>query len=463
MEKKARILFIHPPATTGLKIQKGLRYPPLGIAFLSAVVRKSGAEVRIFDGNVERNPFRVLQKLLKEYAPDVAGISFTSMLAESAHYTAELIKKAYPRITVIAGGYHPTVMPLDVMKDDNFDFVVTGEGERTFTEWLEQYESKNPDYGQVKGLLFRKEGEVIQTPQRELIPDIDSLPFPAYDLLPIGRYSSLVSTRNPYVTFIRSRGCPFRCTFCGVQRMFGHRYRCNSPERTISDIDTLVRDFGVKEILFKDSDFLIDIKNVERLCELLIERKYDLIWSCNARVDVVNEKVLGLMKKAGCKMITYGVESGNQEILNRLKKGITPDQAINAVRLTKKAGIQTTVNLIFGGPGETRGTIGETLRFIKLLDPDYGNFAYLTAFPGSALYDEALRNNWFIDGKPNSFGYESLRLNATGMSSKELAGALKHATRYFYLRPEYILKRLRHMTFTDFKNNLKGLCAILRS
>lgn len=457
---RSKILLIHPPANTGLKIQKGLKYPPLGIAFLGAVVREKGYQVRIFDANVENRPFKKLQEFLEEYMPDVVGISFTSLLAENAHCIASLIKKFNSRITVVAGGYHPTVMPMDIVKDDNFDFVIVGEGEYTFPEWLQKYEEQN-DYSQVKGLVFRKGNEVIQTQRRDLVPDIDCLPMPAYDLLPIERYSSLVSTRKPYTTFIRSRGCPFKCVFCGVQKMFGCKYRCQSPEKTISEIDILIRDFNVREILFKDSDFLIDRVNVERLCESLIKRNYDLIWSCNVRVDMVNERILTLMKKAGCKMITYGAESGNQQTLDCLKKDITIFQIKEAIKLTKKVGIQSTVNIIFGAPGETKETTQQTLDFIKALEPDYGNFAYLTAFPGSVLYDEALHKNWFIDGKPNSFGYEELKLNATKMSNKELAQVLKGATRSFYLRPHYISKRLRHMSLSKLKNNCKGLWAII--
>lgn len=460
---KTKILLMHPAAQVDLKIQEGLKYPPLGLAFLSSVARNKGYSVQLFDANIEKNPLRKLEKILKEYAPDVVGISFTSLLAESAHFLAGFIKQLRPEVTIIAGGYHPTVMPLDVINDSNFDFIVVGEGENTFVEWLDKYEADENGYEMIDGLVYKKGNEIIQTKTRKLIPDIDSIPVPSYDLLNLTCYSSLVSTRKPFTTFIRSRGCPFRCIFCGVQKMFGCKYRCQSPEKTISDIDTLVRDFRIKEILFKDSDFLIDRSNVEALCELLAKRKYDLVWSCNARVDTVNEQVLKLMKRAGCKIITYGIESGNQDILNNLKKDITLAQTREAIDLTKKAGIQCTANIIFGSPGETRETVEQTLRFVKQLDPDYASFTYLTAFPGSILYDEALRNNWFIDGKPDSYAYEQLRLNATAMSNKELSAILKYAARYFYLRPGYILKKLRQLTFAELMNNLRGLWAIINN
>ena len=458
-----KILFIHPPVNVNLKIQKGLKYPPLGIAFISAASLKQGHNVQIFDANVIKNPFQTLHKLIQKFQPDVIGISFTSLLSESGNYTAEFVKKILPGAFVIAGGYHPTIQPLEVMENINFDAVVVGEGEITFLEWLEAYASKDKDYSSIKGLVFRKNGRVIINCERELIPDLDSIPFPAYGLLPITRYNSMVSTRAPYVTFIRSRGCPFNCIFCGVQRMFGKKYRVQSPHKTISEIDRLIKEFKIKEILFKDSDFLIDRNNVIELCKLFIEKKFDLIWSCNGRVDMIDGEIALLMKQAGCKMITYGVESGNQEMLNNLKKGFTLEQITKAIQITKEAKILVTLNIIFGSPGETKEIAKETLVFVRELDPDYLNCAFLTAFPGSCLYNDALANGWFIDGKPNSFAYEQLRLNATKMSVKELSALIKHAIRSFYLRPAYIAKRLRQANLAELKNDFKGLWAIIRN
>ena len=458
-----KILFIHPPSNVNLKIQKGLKYPPLGIAFVAAVSLEQGHNVRIFDANVEKNPFQSLRVLIREFQPEVVGISFTSLLSDSAHYVAAFVKTASPGVAVVAGGYHPTAQPFDVIKDSNFDAVVAGEGEITFIEWLKAYASKDKDYSLINGLVFRKNGRIIVNPARELMPSLDTLPLPAYGLLPIARYSSMVSTCAPYVTFIRSRGCPFNCIFCGVQKMFGKVYRVQSPQKTVSEIERLVKEFKIREILFKDSDFLIDKNNVIELCRALNEKRFNFIWSCNGRVDMIDEGIASLMKRSGCRMITYGIESGNQDILNNLKKDFTLEQAARAVQVTKKAGIQVTLNIIFGSPEETEETIRQTLAFVKRLDPNYLNCAYLTAFPGSRLYDDALDNGWFIGGKPDSFAYEQLRLNATKMPVKELSASVKNATRSFYLRPSYIIKRLRRLNYAELKNDFRGLWAIIRN
>jgi len=462
--QKSKILFIHPPSDVKLKIHKGLKYPPMGIAFISAVVREQGHSVRIFDGNVEKYPFEKLRQILAEFRPDVVGIGFTSLLAHSAYNTAEFVKKNVSQpVTVLAGGYHPTVMCDEVIKDKNFDYVFVGEAEQTILEWLQMFEAGKDEFKKIKGLVFRKGNEIIHTERRELIADLDNLTIPAYDLLLVNHYSSMISTRKPYVTFIRSRGCPFKCTFCGVQSMFGHKYRCQSPEKTVSEIDTLVNQFNVKEILFKDSEFLIDRKNVAEFCKLMIAKKYDLIWSCNARVDMVDEEILTLMKKAGCKMVTYGVESGNQEILYRLKKNFKINKAREAIKMTKKVGMKCIANFMFGNPGETRTNVEETIKFMREVNPDFINCAYLTAFPGSKLYEQALSENWFIDGKPVSYGYEDLKLNATEMSLEELSQVLKYAIKKFYFRPRYILKRMMNLNSAEIKNNIKGFWAIITS
>jgi radical SAM superfamily enzyme YgiQ (UPF0313 family) len=169
------------------------------------------------------------------------------------------------------------------------------------------------------------------------------------------------------------------------------------------------------------------------------------------------------MKKAGCYMISYGIESGDQAVLERLKKDITVQQIQEAVALTRDAGIQCAANIIFGCPGETRDSLLRTVQFVKELNPDYAYFGYLAAFPGSELYDDALRNNWFIDGKPNSFGSEELRLNATAMPNRELSKALKYATKSFYFRKEYLLNKLKTLNLADCRRNFKGLMAILRN
>ncbi|MAF13890.1 MAG: hypothetical protein CMI53_03285 [Parcubacteria group bacterium] len=461
--KDKKILFIHPPTTVSYRIVGKLKYPPIGITALASVVRDNGYQVKLFDGNVEKDPIKNIKKVLLEFKPEVVCLSYTSLLVDGATDVADIVKSINPNTIVICGGYHSTVRPHEVIQNKNYDFVVVGEGEITMIELLKQFEAGDSDYSKIKGILYHEGDKLIRTEFRQLMPEVDSLPFPAYDLLDLDKYSSLASTRKPYVTYIRSRGCPFNCNFCGVRSMFGRKYRSESPEKTIENLDTLVRDYNVKEINFKDSDFLINRRNVADLCRLMIAKNYDFVWTCNSRVDRVDDEILDLMSRAGCSLITFGVESGSQEILDNLNKDAKIEQAVEAMRLTKKYKIKSAVDMILGGIGETTETLDETLKFLRDIDPDYASFTYLTAFPGSDLYGQAIENDWFIDKNDiNDYGYEKLQINATKMTDKELSKAYRKAVTSFYFRPKYIFKRLMNLNFSELKNSISGLFIVLR-
>lgn len=459
---KRNILLIQPPSVSGKIILDYLKYPPMGLAFLASALREKRYEPAIFDASIEKNPFLKLENIIKTGGFNIYGISFSSMTAEGAFKTAEIIKNADKNSIIIAGGYHPTVMTKETLANTNFDFVVHGEGEAALPELLEKIEKKETDFEKLLGIAFRANGEIKINPSRPLIENLDTLPLPAYDLLKLNAYSSPSTTRKPYISYIRSRGCPFSCNFCGVQKMFTRRYRFESPEKTIKNIEELIRKFRVKEILFKDSEFVINKKSVIDFCDLLIQKKYNLIWGVNARADMVDSELLKKMKLAGCNQITYGLESGDQNILNSIGKNITLTQAREAVKITKDIGIKCVANFMLGNTGETADTINKTIKFAAELDPDYVVFNYLIAFPGSDVYDLAIKNNWFINGEPKNFTYESLKLNATKISAEELDKFLKKALVSFYLRPKYIIKRMAKLTPTEIKHNFLGLLAVAK-
>lgn len=460
MQKK--ILLIQPPSVSGKIILDYLKYPPMGLAFLASALREKGYEPAIFDASTEKKPFLKLERIIKTGGFNIYGIGFSSMTAEGAFKTAEIIKNADKNSIIIAGGYHPTVMTKETLANPNFDFVIHGEGEITLPELLHKIEKKETDFEKILGIAFRKDGEIKTNPSRPLIENLDSLPLPAYDLLKLNAYSSPSTTRKPYISYIRSRGCPFSCNFCGVQKMFTQRYRFESPEKTIENIEELVRKFGVKEILFKDSEFVINKKSVIDFCDSLIQKKYDLVWGVNARADMVDKELLKKMRLAGCNQITYGLESGDQNILNSIRKNITLEQAREAIKITKNTGIRCVANFMLGNPGETVETMNKTIKFAAELDPDYAVFNYLIAFPGSDVYDLAIKNNWFINGNPKNFTYESLRLNATKIPAEKLDKFLKKALVSFYLRPKYIIKRAVRLAPTEIKHNFSGFITVAK-
>lgn len=456
-----KILLIHPQQMGKGRVLDKLRYPPLGIAILASIIRKDGMYPFIYDANIEKgDPFKRISKLIHDEKISVIGLSFTTPLAQGAYYLADKLKQEFPKLTIIAGGYHPTVMPDEVIIHLSIDYVVVGEGETTFPSLLKVIR-EDGDPKNVKGLCFNHNGKIIHTDRPPLISNIDDVPIPAYDLLNLNSYSSLSSTKKPFVTVVRSRGCPFRCVFCGVGAIFSRRYRCQSPEHTLEEVLSLVKQYKVREILFKDSDFLINRKNVEEFCTLLLKEQLDLVWSCNARVDRVDEDILRLMRRAGCNQVTFGIESGSQRMLDALKKDFTVGHIIKAVKLTKKQGIVCVGNFIIGTPGEDHATIVETARLIKTLDLDYASFHFLTAFPGSVLYEQAIQNRWFVGGQQFQ-GYEEVNINATKLSKAELKEAMRWMIRSFYFRPSYILKRLMQITPSEIRNNFVGGFGLLR-
>ena len=450
------ILLIHPQKIG----QNNLKYPPMGITMLASALRNKGFKSFLYDTNIENGDhYKNISEIITHEKIDTIGLSFTSNLTKSAYNLADWLKHRFPTIPIVAGGYHPTVMSSECAGHPSIDYVVVGEGEDTFPLLLERIH-ENGVPADIEGLCFEHNGEIRNTGCRPLISNVDDVPFPAYDLLKINKYSSLSSTRKPFVTFIRSRGCPFKCTFCGVDAIFTHKFRCQSPERTLEEIFFLIKQFKVREILFKDSDFLIRRKNVVELCELLIEKQLDLIWSCNARVDKVDKDLLKLMKLAGCNQITYGIESGSQRMLDTLKKDFTAEQVIKGVRAAKEQGIDCVGNFIIGTPGEDYESINETIQLVKKLDLDYASFHFLTAFPGSPLYGEAVKQGWLLENRESDF--ESFNMNASKLSESELEKAMRTMIRSFYLRPSYIMNRMKRISPNEIRNNFIGGFGLLK-
>lgn len=453
------IVLIEPP--TGEKEITSFRYPPMGLLALATYLDKYGYKVSLIDASVDNLSLLELIKKIKELNPDLVGISAMSVNIGQTFSLADEIKKYNSDIKVIVGGIHPTVMSEHTLSNKNIDIAVVGEGELTVIELLSALKNDS-DLSQIKGLAFRRGPEVVVTERRPLIVNLDELPIPLYHLFDLKKYKSPYAKRMPFISMVRSRGCFYSCTFCGNPKMFGQTFRTQSPERTIKEIDYLVRQFGVKEISFKDTELTLD-RNLEKLCDLLIAKNYDLIWTCNGRVNNINENLLKKMKLAGCYSLTFGVESGNQDILNKMKKGITLDQVRKAVALTKKAGLQIVTNFMIGNAYDTKETIEQTIDLAVELDTDYAYFGFTTPFPGTELREQAVIHNWIMDYSMEAIRYDDLMMNATSLSTTELKTYLDKAYRRFYFRPKYILKRLAKLDKYELKNSYEGFVKIVKN
>jgi radical SAM superfamily enzyme YgiQ (UPF0313 family) len=288
--------------------------------------------------------------------------------------------------------------------------------------------------------------------------------MPAYDLVNVSSYASITSSRKRFVTYIRSRGCPYNCTFCSVIAMFERKYRVQSPRRTIRDLEQLKSQYGIEEVLFKDSEFIIKRENCKNLCELMIERGLNLKWSCGARVDSVDPELLALMKRAGCDVISYGAESGSAAVLGRLKKKITPEQICQALAWTRQAGIKSAVSFIIGHQGETEAELMETYEFTRRIEFDYISVSYLTPFPGSELFDDCQHIYEKSRGDFSIFDeLGNLSVNLTdGISDETLVAMRKKIYRNAYFRWRFLRLLIGSLNPTTLKKYVVFTLVLLK-
>lgn len=479
--KKAKVILINPPLSAAeqsgggsLEIVANI-LPPLGMAYLGAVLEKDNFDVKLIDSPVLNLTCSSLMDILKKENPDITGITSTTLSFKSAVNVAESIKKLWKDKIVIIGGPETTAEPREVMKNECFDIGVYGEGEMTLLELCNELcekgrEWKADDLKKIKGVLLRVGGKIVFTGLRQYIQNLDELPFPAMHLLPPPeKYSPTPATykKLPLVPIITSRGCPNQCTFCD-RSVFGNVFRVHSAKRVVDEIEHLVNKYGVKEIRFWDDTLTINKKRVMEICRLLKERKLDIAWTCFTRVNVVDEELLNAMKDAGCWQVSYGLESGSQKILDSMKKGITVEQSRNAVMLTKKAGLNMRAFFVMGTPDETQETLEETINFAKSLPIDVVNFYAMTPYPGSEIYRYAVRNDMLIH-KDYNFYHEMIDFKTSklpfvpkALTEEQLKKAIVRAHKQFYLRPSYIFSQLLSIrSLEDVKRYWRGFRAIV--
>ncbi|MEJ2745524.1 MAG: radical SAM protein [bacterium] len=338
--EKIDILFIDPPWIIESKdnIWKYVSscLPSLGIAYIAAYLQRHDFSCKIIDCTAEGIAVDDFRKRVGSILPRFIGITATTPLVVNGLMIARICKAILPDARIVFGGVHPTVMPDEVLRDECVDYVVRGEGEETTRELL-----AGTDPGNILGLSYKLNGEIFHNPDRPLIEDLDSIPPPAYHLLPIEKYRPAVGSykRLPAMSIFATRGCPGRCSFC--YRIFGKRVRCRSALRIIEEIEILQRNYGIKEICFYDDTLTLFDNEIKQLCSEIIARRMDLTWSCFTRLDYVSEELLCMMKQAGCHLILFGIESGDEQILRNINKKIDLGLAKRVISMARKIGIET--------------------------------------------------------------------------------------------------------------------------
>ena len=387
-----KIVLLNPPARnthTG-----SLTIPPLGLAYIAASLRRAGYNVIIKDALAEKMGLAELGDFLRSESPDILGLSSMTPVLDT---TIAAVKIARPFVSkIIVGGPHVSVRKQEIFQQcPEIDFGVVGEGEQTMVELVEALEAGREPVS-IPGVI----GKNFIGPPRSLLADIDTLPFPARDLLPLEKYHYPFSKGKRVTTLFTSRGCPFHCVFCD-KSVFGSRWRGRSASNVVQEVDEIVNLYKITSLIIYDDLFTVDRARVNEFCESILRRGYKLDWKCESRVNLVDRETLKLMKRAGCSMIAYGVESGNQHGLDFLNKKIKLEQIRRAFRLTHQAGIETMAYFILGIPVETYEEELKTIKFAQEINPTYVQFSLLSPYYGTKLYKEAVAKGWYkeVDAK----------------------------------------------------------------
>ncbi len=378
--KITNVLLIYPRYTYPRKS------PPIGLAYLAAYIRRGGFNPVIVDFNIDGCSEKELPRFLKEYTPLAVGISLMTNQYGEFLRLAELIKRCSSSIRIVAGGPHVSALPCETLKEcPAIDFIVTGEGEATFIELLKAISDGEEDFANIRGLSFRLRGDIIQNQPRELIEDINSLPFPAWDLIDARKYSVFSIKKGLTFALLSSRGCPNHCIFCDSHTIFGRRFRPRSAENIFSEILSLHKMYGMNQFDFVDDMITLDKKRVLDLCVLLKESGISFTWMANARANTLDGEMLKAMKESGCVRIDIGVESGDPSVRRMAKKGITDEDVIRTHRLSKEAGIQVGSFVMVGNLGETMDSVRMTAGLLKDIGEDV-MISIACPFPGTELY-----------------------------------------------------------------------------
>ncbi len=415
---------------------------PMGIAYIAAILEKNNIEVEILEANAHDLNHQQIKKAIEKYNPSIVGITSTTSLIEEASEIAELCDK---KICVVIGGIHASSMPVDTLKEfERFDILTQGEGEFSFLEI-----ALGKPLSKIKGVYYRKNKKIIANEPRELIKDLDILPFPARHLLPMDKYFSAGAKEKPIDYILSSRGCPYGCLFCADHLVHGKKFRYRSPENIVKEIEEL-RDRGVRDFNFLDDNFTLLIDRADKICDLIIKKglNKDMIWRCTngIRVDKVSLELLRKMKKAGCYLIALGIESGNEEILKKMKKNIDLKKVRMAVEFCNKVGIETKGLFMLGNLGENEKTMQDTIDFAKSLNLDTATFSITTPYPNTDYWKIIKQEGEIFPKKFRDYiTYGNVIFKHGELNEDILVKMQKKAYREFYLRPTIFLKAAKRM------------------
>ncbi len=420
--------------------------PPLGLAYLAAVLEKEGYPVDIIDANAERLSNEEVIRRVLEFKAEVVGLTAVTPTLHLCCALAGEIKKLPRPISTVIGGAHTTSLPKETLQSHpEIDFLITGEGEFILPALLKALENKE-GLANIRGLCWRESGNIILTAPAENIGDLNQLPFPSRHLLPNNLYRTPESGRM--TSLIAMRGCPAQCIYCAAQVVAGRKLRKRSPENVLKEMELCFSAYGVRFFAFLDDTFTFDKSWVHDLCAKIIASGMNrrIRWSCLTRVDNVDLELLKHMKQAGCLKVEFGIESGSPEILALLKKNITVEQIKTAFGMAKQAGLSTFGFAMLNAPRETAETISLTKKLILQVDPDFLQLSFATPYPGTELFTLCKRDNLLKTEEWSEYIFLNHQvIKNRSMTEETLKQKMLNIQRSFYLRPGYIFRTFWYM------------------
>lgn len=435
------IHYIEPYAFKKADQNNAIR-PNLGILYVASSLRKqTGIIPTIIDANADNLTLIQIKSIVAREQPNIVGFSVLTFNLLNCLEVCKIIKAASPSTKICFGGWHPTLYPYETLSFPEVDYVIMGEGEVSFPELIKLINKPSNELSQINGIGYKDANNQIQlNNHRWPTPNLDNLPFPAYDLVGKKKYTNLLACTDKLANIVTSRGCPHACIFCDMRQT---KYRYRSPMNIIEEIKLLTKK-GIKEFFIQDDNFSINKKRTLEFCNLLINSNLNIKYKISSRVDYLDDEQMYYLKASGCHRIYFGVESGSQNILNTLQKGITIDQIENAFLLARKHKIDTFAYIMIGNPNETKQDIKKTLSLIKKIKPKHLHCSICTPMPGTRLYQNFLKNKsikrdyWQEFAKEPDPNFRTPFIN-DNFSNEELRKMQNAIQRSFYLNLRVIL------------------------
>ena len=451
-----RVLLINPPR----EIPQLADFPPMGLAYIGAALKEHGFEVKVLDGAALS--WRALEKKIRQFPAQMIGISCWTVERAQAYRTAKLARFLHPQAKIIVGGPHATAFPKHLFELSQADVVVVGQGEETVLELAEHFQGSGRPLKEIKGIVYKEQGQFLQTPPREFIKDLDKIPFPLYDDFDLKKYNGLPEISGPVAALITSRGCPYQCAFCAASRFWHRRWLYRSSENVLKEIEWLLDKFALEGIFFFDDLFALKKDRAMEICKGIVARGWNLKWAAESNVRSVDEELLTWMRRSGCYRLDFGVESGSPKILQNIRKPQKAEDIKRAFSLAKKVGIKPRAYLMVGNPGEDEDTIAQTIALMKEIDPYFSPTGQLLwILPDTEIYDLAkeqgiISDDFWLESNDMAHytGEHSLEelMSLRNQLMKGLAknqGTLKAYLEYLFLRMYYrfpVVRKFYHKT-----------------